>query len=250
MNAYEILNVDHNSSDDEIKLSHKKLSRKFHPDINPNQNATEKFIEVTNAYNCIKTKELRSKYNRYLDLKLDITFDLYLKNEDNYSSLSGTISENRQEVIKTINYFKNEWLNLISEITREWDDEIKLTLTIKDINEENVKIINSSMVENCKEVDVFIGLVTEEYNKLLSDWSKINNYVIFFHEVKNEMENWINFLNEELSDLKAYRQEAKEEAAERRVNTETSEDFWDWLGEWWWAVAIGFVVLCLLGGGY
>lgn len=54
MNPYQILGIDPNATDDEVKKAYRTLSKKYHPDANinnPNQAAyTEKFKEVQNAY--------------------------------------------------------------------------------------------------------------------------------------------------------------------------------------------------------
>jgi DnaJ-class molecular chaperone len=62
---YETLGVSRTSSDDEIKKVYRKLARKYHPDLNPNnKQAEEKFKEVQEAYEVLGDKEKRSRYDQ------------------------------------------------------------------------------------------------------------------------------------------------------------------------------------------
>ena len=64
MTPYDVLGISHDCSQDDIKKSYRKLSMKFHPDKNPNdENATAKFQEITHAYSEIDTPEKRRKYH-------------------------------------------------------------------------------------------------------------------------------------------------------------------------------------------
>ena len=52
---YEVLGVDRNASDDEIKNAYRKLAKKYHPDLNPgDETAAEKMNEVNAAYDAIR----------------------------------------------------------------------------------------------------------------------------------------------------------------------------------------------------
>ena len=58
---YEILGVQKNASDDEIKKSYRKLAMKYHPDRNKDDKESErKFKEVSAAYEVLKDSEKRS----------------------------------------------------------------------------------------------------------------------------------------------------------------------------------------------
>jgi len=64
-NPYEILGVDKNASDADIKLAYRKLAKKHHPDLNPgNKEADQKFRELNAANNLLSDKEKRAAFDR------------------------------------------------------------------------------------------------------------------------------------------------------------------------------------------
>jgi molecular chaperone DnaJ len=63
---YQVLGVKKDAKADEIKKSYRKLARKFHPDVNPNdKTAEEKFKEVQEAYDVLSDEKKRKVFDRF-----------------------------------------------------------------------------------------------------------------------------------------------------------------------------------------
>lgn len=62
---YDVLGVSRDASDAEIKKAYRKLSKKYHPDINKESDAEEKFKEVTEAYEVLSDSQKRAAYDQY-----------------------------------------------------------------------------------------------------------------------------------------------------------------------------------------
>lgn len=63
---YKILDVSKNATEAEIKKAYRKLARKYHPDLNPNdKEAEKKFKAVNEANEVLSNKENRKKYDEY-----------------------------------------------------------------------------------------------------------------------------------------------------------------------------------------
>ncbi|RXK42649.1 chaperone DnaJ [Tremella mesenterica] len=67
---YQILGLKKDASDADIKKAYRKLSKKYHPDINPDEAAHERFIEVSKAYEVLSDTETRTIYDRHGDAGL------------------------------------------------------------------------------------------------------------------------------------------------------------------------------------
>lgn len=62
---YEVLGVSKDASDDEIKKAYRKMARQYHPDVNKEAGAEDKFKEAREAYDVLSDDQKRAFYDRY-----------------------------------------------------------------------------------------------------------------------------------------------------------------------------------------
>ena len=90
MNYYEILNIQYNSTQKQIKKAYHKLCLQWHPDKNKNPKACEKFKEIAKAYETLSNEKLKKAYDCKLDrdIKFKKKETLFVKLFENLKKLN------------------------------------------------------------------------------------------------------------------------------------------------------------------
>ncbi|WP_297880841.1 DnaJ domain-containing protein, partial [uncultured Campylobacter sp.] len=154
---YEILGVSEDSKIDEIKSKYRKLAFKYHPDRNPdNENASEKFRKISEAYEILSDNEKREKYDK--------------KRKE--SNLKADKKENRN-----FNEYKNTFGNfsfMPNDIRNMFNSRFNVENIDKIDLDPNFKIADEDTLSLMRE-DILSRIMEEEYETLEEDFLNLVN---------------------------------------------------------------------------
>ncbi len=62
---YQVLGVPRNASSDELRKAYRQLARQYHPDVNKQADAEDRFKEINEAYEVLSNQDMRARYDRF-----------------------------------------------------------------------------------------------------------------------------------------------------------------------------------------
>ncbi len=169
---YNILGVSKNSSEQDIKKAYRKLARKYHPDLNPDDaSAKKKFQQINEAHTVLTDSEKRKKYDKYgKDWKHADEFEKANKNQgsrstrqrssdgfssefgddsfsDFFSSMFGGASSSRQRM-----KYRGQDFNASLELSLK--DVYETHKRVLTVNEKNIRLNIPAGVENGQTIKI------------------------------------------------------------------------------------------------
>lgn len=184
MNLYEVLGVENDADNDQIKLAYRKLAAIHHPDVGGDE---DRFKEIQEAYSTLCDSEKKAYYDTYGEPPIDVTdatFAVIVSDATNKamrSLLSGpTFSEGKpmtlnQLIIKEMVKWKRSFSASISEMTeyrsRIQDEQLRIdgadmTSTLEVVAVTLIKI-EQNVIEEIEEKEYKLKCI----NDVLSDLS-------------------------------------------------------------------------------
>ncbi len=150
MNYYQILKVDPSSTQQEIKKSYRKLALQWHPDKTTHPEASQKFKQITKAYEVLNSPSKRKHY----DLKINNRNRNINSNNNHINPFSFNILFNNQNI--TFNHNINSNINFSSTQTKIING-LRETITII--------IKNNQKTVICKKYDQQNNLISQKIEK-------------------------------------------------------------------------------------
>lgn len=156
---YNVLNISKNASEKDVKQAYRKLARKFHPDLNPNdKEAEKKFKEINEANEVLSNAEHRKKYDTYGEQWQHAEEFEKAKQQEKYAKSTGNSGRYAEEDFS--DFFENMFAGARQQKTtfRGQDFNAALQLDLKEvftthkrtltINNKNIRITIPAGLEN------------------------------------------------------------------------------------------------------
>ena len=150
---YEVLGVDKNATEAEIKSAFRKLAKKYHPDVSKEENAAEKFKEAQEAYAVLSDANKRKQYDQF-------GHNAFSNNQGGFSGFEGfdfgnmsDMSDIFEDILGGMGFSSGSRRksNRATRATRGNDILYRMTIDFEEAAFGCKKDINVDVVEDCDE---------------------------------------------------------------------------------------------------
>jgi curved DNA-binding protein len=158
---YEILGIERNATAEQIRKAHRKLAKKYHPDINKEAGSEQKYKDVNEAYEVLKDPDKRQKYDTLganWEQGQEFTPPPGWRDmsNGNYRNFGGGFSDFFKTIFGSFNmggFGGNEHENYTSRRAAR-DQEVSMSISLEDIFSGGTKTITMSDGEGTKILNV------------------------------------------------------------------------------------------------
>ena len=200
-NFYEILEVNEDSSIDQIRKNYLKLAKKYHPDQGGN---CEMFELISQAYECLSKPEYRKNY----DLEYNNMKDNEVKNKDNVDYFKYEFNDFKKKNNKSLN--DTEIDNLYNELFKKKTTDKDIAFKNTDFNNKIMDIKTEREMNEIEFTDDYYKNIIEKNNVSVNDLfdflkkennQQIVNKPIVAYELtcSNKESNYSSFLENDMS---------------------------------------------------
>lgn len=210
-NYYETLGVDKNATEEEIKKAYRALSKKYHPDLNPNDpEAEKKFKEINTANQILSNPEKRKVYDMTLENPTSDTIDF---NFDDLTKEQKEFAEFLKKRVALENFVKLKlgYINIIL--------DAKSRIEIDGLND---ILTNEAYYEQVKKLADETSSFCSDLNDLIAE-VKENDMYYLVEQITSAMETLISVINEMPSSLEVLKAKEKQASRIKRILLKISE---------------------------
>ncbi len=121
---YEILEISFNATQEEIKKAYRRLAKKYHPDLNLDDDTEDIMKRINEAYEVLSDLEKRKEYD--LTLNKDVSASAKIKNDSAYK----TYTKTREESESDLEDWLKDYLNSRRKLEKLYKKYIKIEISI------------------------------------------------------------------------------------------------------------------------
>lgn len=211
LNYYEVLGLDKNATEEDIKKAYRILAKKYHPDLNPNdQEAEKKFKDINAANQILSNPEKRKVYDMTLENPaadiIEFNFDDLTKEQKKFAELL-----KKRVALENLVKLKLGYISIIL--------DAKSRIELDGLNN---NLTNKTYFEQVKKLTDETSSFCADLNDLISEVEENDMYYLV-EQITSARETLATVINEMPSSLKALKAKEKKASRIKRILIKINE---------------------------